>query len=182
VAALSCRSIHLKTNEQRRRSFLVWSTVEFELIFGMDAQSVLTLLCGVAGCSGESHFAGVPGTSTNQPPTTYGSMGSSVSGLTHETKVKDCEMTIQRAAARWKEMGQTAAPPDFITLAKRLIAARRKAMRARLAKLREPLTIELSAHEIENAEARLAALEDRGVAGILREFALPESFAPPLGA
>lgn len=105
------------------------------------------------------------------------------SGLTHETKVQDCEMIIQRAVEKWKQDGRrTAAPHHFITLAERLIAARRKAMRARLAKLREPLTIELSQHEIENAEARLAALEDRGVSAIFREFGVPEDFVPSLAA
>lgn len=159
------------------------STAEFEPFFAMEAQSTMTLFCGVAGCSVKELSLGVRDINQPPPPHTMAQWAHQFSGLTHETKVIDCEMTLRRAVERLKQDDHPASPPpDFTNLAERLIAARRKAMRARLAKLREPLTIELSAHEIENAEARLAALESRGVPGILREFAVPESFAPPIGA
>ena len=98
------------------------------------------------------------------------------SGHTHDTKVLDIEKSLQQAIAAY----QTAAAAErdqkskaVHHLAERLLAARLKALRARVARLREPDQKGYANELKQKLDHHAQKLESGGVAGILQEFRVP---------
>ncbi|MFN0127326.1 MAG: hypothetical protein ACKV19_11640 [Verrucomicrobiales bacterium] len=94
------------------------------------------------------------------------------SGLSHESKVADCEAILREAVERCRESQDSDGWPDFAALAGRVLRARRKAWGAALSRLEEPRTGAVPQERIDRLRGRIAELEAGGVAGILREFAV----------
>ena len=95
------------------------------------------------------------------------------SGLTHAAKVKDIEASLRQAVVSF----DAAAEPDRKSkasavhhLAERLLAARLKALRARLDALEVPIESRASGNQLAGLKAREHELQAHGVDGILREF------------
>lgn len=95
------------------------------------------------------------------------------SGLTHETKVQDIEESLRLAVAAFDVASDSQRPAKAKAihhLAERLLAARSKALRARLPALREPGAKRTTSDQAAQLQARDHELHAQGVAGILREF------------
>jgi hypothetical protein len=97
------------------------------------------------------------------------------SGHTHDTKVLDVEESLRLAVAA--HSAATEAERDHKSkavhhLAERLLAARLKAVRARIARLSEPDQRRKpeTADHLERLRKHEAEVEAQGVDGILREF------------
>lgn len=99
------------------------------------------------------------------------------SGLTHETKVQDIEASLRQAVVAYR--GASVAERDSKAkavrhLSKRLLAARLKALRARLSGLREPGKRRVREVQLMQLQTREHELLAEGVAGILKEFSFYE--------
>jgi len=99
------------------------------------------------------------------------------SGFTHETKVQDTEISLREAVATFKalpeaERAERAGKMKAVRhLAERLLAVRRKALRARISALTEPGTKErLDSKQASHLRAREQELQAQGIDEILREF------------
>lgn len=99
------------------------------------------------------------------------------SGLTHDTKVADCEATLRRAVERYRLSDRRLDPPDFPALAARVLRVRRKALGAALSDS-EPGKGALTNQRTEHLRLRIEQLDSGGVDAILREFSVPEDFHP----
>jgi hypothetical protein len=96
-------------------------------------------------------------------------------GLTHDSKVADIEASLHVAVASFVK----AEPSDknrkagaVRNLAKRLLTARLKQLRARISKLSEP-GHRNSPEAVSELRLRLQQLEEQGPNGILKEFHFP---------
>ena len=95
------------------------------------------------------------------------------SGLTHETKVQDLENSLRvainscKATTEAPQRGQLGAIQH---LSKRLLAARLKALRARISALTEPGGKRRNEEEVSRLRAREQELQSQGIDGILKEF------------
>ncbi|NBV24904.1 MAG: hypothetical protein EBS05_23665 [Proteobacteria bacterium] len=100
------------------------------------------------------------------------------SGLTHETKVQDLELSLRQAI---KTIGALPAParPEKLKalrhLAGRLLAARLKAVRARVAALTEPGRLDPNGRKASQLQARAAELQAMGPEDVLKEFGFDET-------
>jgi len=97
--------------------------------------------------------------------------------LTHETKVQDIEASLQQAVAAFDAATEAEREPKAKAvhhLSDRLLAARMKALRARLSALREPGLKRASDSQVKQLRTREQELHAQGVAGILREFGFHE--------
>ena len=95
------------------------------------------------------------------------------SGLTHDTKVKDAEVSLRKAVeslSRLSTTDRSGKMKHIRSLAERLLAARLKAMRARLSSLTEPGSTNLDAEQTSSLRARKEGVEAHGVEAILKEF------------
>ena len=95
------------------------------------------------------------------------------SGHTHGTKVLDVEESLQQAITAHSMAAE--AERDHKSkavhhLAERLLAARLKALRARIARLREPDYKGDASELIQKLDRHAQELESEGVTGILQEF------------
>ena len=95
------------------------------------------------------------------------------SGFTHETKVQDIEKSLRQAIQTFK----TASEPERTVklkaarqLSERLLAARRKALRARISALTQPGSKSLVEEQALHLRTREQELQAQGVDEILREF------------
>lgn len=97
------------------------------------------------------------------------------SGHTHETKVQDIEDSLRlaiqtcRAASEAERTGKLKA---IRHLAERLLAARLKALRARISALTEPGSKSLDDTKAAHLRSREQELQTQGVEDILREFGI----------
>lgn len=92
------------------------------------------------------------------------------SGLTHETKVQDIEALLRQAVAAFDatpEPARESKAKAVHHLSDRLLAARLKALRARLSALHEPGPKQAAASQLQTREQELRA---QGVTGIFKEF------------
>ena len=95
-------------------------------------------------------------------------------GHTHATKVADREEMLRAAIARCSTAGsEEATPPNLVPLARRVIEARLKCMRAQLSDLREPRPGALPQKQIDRLEQQIRELESGDIAAILMEFRCP---------
>jgi len=96
------------------------------------------------------------------------------SGFTHETKVQDSEISLREAVATLKALPEAERAGKMKAvrhLAERLLAVRRKALRARTSALTEPGTKEsLDSKQASHLRAREQELQAQGIDEILREF------------
>ncbi|MGI8603669.1 MAG: hypothetical protein ACR2OZ_11815 [Verrucomicrobiales bacterium] len=90
------------------------------------------------------------------------------SGLTHESKVQDIEASLRQAVAAFDAAPE--AERDSKSKAVHHLAARSKAMHARLSALREPGRKSASSSHLTQLLTRERELQAQGVTGILREF------------
>lgn len=100
------------------------------------------------------------------------------SGLTHETKVQDLETSLRKtvaACATAPEAERESRGKAVEHLAGRLLAARLKAIRARLSALREPGQKRASEDQLKQLQTCEQELLAQGVAGILKEFHFHEA-------
>ena len=97
------------------------------------------------------------------------------SGLTHNTKVADCEATLRKAVERYRLSDSRLNPPDFLALAARVLRARRKALGAALSDA-EPGAGAPTNQRTERLRVRIEELDSGGVDSILREFSVPSDF------
>jgi len=97
------------------------------------------------------------------------------SGLTHDTKVQDTEISLRQAVEPFRALpeAERAGKMKVIRkLAERLLAVRLKALRARIAVLTEPGSKRLDDKQASHLRAREQELEAHGVDEILREFGI----------
>ena len=98
------------------------------------------------------------------------------SGHTHDTKVLDVEESLQQAITAYSaaaEAERDRKSKAVHHLAERLLAARLKALRARIARFREPDY--KGDTNIRKLERHAEELQSEGVTGILREFGFHET-------
>jgi hypothetical protein len=89
------------------------------------------------------------------------------SGRTHESRVKDAEVTLRRAIDSDHE------PKNVLSLAENLLAVRIRQRKACISRMRESTTADSpaeNAQAIVSMERALREIEGGGVAAILREF------------
>jgi hypothetical protein len=99
------------------------------------------------------------------------------SGFTHETKVQDIERSLRQAIQSFKaasEPGRAGKLKAVRQLSERLLAARRKALRARISALTEPGSKSLVGEQALHLRTREQELQAQGVDEILREFGIYE--------
>jgi hypothetical protein len=99
------------------------------------------------------------------------------SGFTHETKVQDIEISLRQAVTIFRALPEAERPEKLETirhLSERLLAARSKALRARISALTEPGTKSLDDKQASHLRTREQELEAQGVDQILREFGVYE--------
>src|SRR5438105_4805358 len=95
------------------------------------------------------------------------------SGLTHDTKVQDVEASLRHAITAYSaaaEADRDRKSKAVLHLAKRLLAARSKALRARISQFSEPGPKRASEEHVQSLRTRKRELDAQGVNGILREF------------
>jgi len=96
-------------------------------------------------------------------------------GHTHETKVKDIEDSLRLAIQTYRITAEAECAGKLKAirhLAERLLAARLKALRARLSELTEPSSKSLDHTKAAHLRTREQELQAQGVDDILREFEL----------
>jgi hypothetical protein len=96
------------------------------------------------------------------------------SGLTHETRVQDLEVSLQQAIDTYKRSSEVERDTRLKTLrdiAERLRASRLKALKARLSKSTEPGRTR-SDKQAAHLRTRVAQLEAQDVEELLTEFGL----------
>lgn len=94
-------------------------------------------------------------------------------GLTHETKVQDVEVSLRNAIETLNGLPETERPvkmKSIQSLAERLLASRLKALRARKSALTEPWSNRLEAEQASYISKRIQTVEAEGIEGILNEF------------
>jgi len=95
-------------------------------------------------------------------------------GSTHTSKVADREAVLRAYIARCsKKPTEKDFLPDLESLTHRVMEARHRSVKARLAALREPSTTSLPQSRIEGLERQMEELESGGILAILREFHCP---------
>ena len=110
------------------------------------------------------------------------------SGKTHRTAVSDAHDLMQHAVAAFISASPEDKPKKakaVRTLAKRLLAARVRFLKARLSSATDPALDEVlseRAHEIAKLEQALSTLISGGVPDILSEFSAQEASQTPKGS
>jgi hypothetical protein len=100
-------------------------------------------------------------------------------GLTHDTKVKDVEASLRLAVTSFataEESEKERKAEAVRNLAKRLLNARLKALRARISALSEPGRH--AANKVSDLRLRVEELEEQGITGVLNEFHSPTESGP----
>jgi hypothetical protein len=95
------------------------------------------------------------------------------SGFTHETKVQDIEHSLRQAIKTFEttpEAERSTKLKAIRNLSERLLAARLKALRARISALTEPGSKRLDDRKAAHLRTREQELLDQGADEILREF------------
>jgi hypothetical protein len=99
------------------------------------------------------------------------------SGFTHETKVQDIEKSLRQAIRTFKAASEPERSGKLTSLrhlSERLLAARRKALHARISALTEPGSKSLVGKQALHLRIREQELQAQGVDEILREFGVYE--------
>jgi hypothetical protein len=94
-------------------------------------------------------------------------------GLTHETKVQDIEQSLRQAIKTFEaasEAERTGKLKAIQHLSERLLAARLKALRARISALIQPGSERLDERQTAHLQARKQELEAQSADDILKEF------------
>jgi len=100
------------------------------------------------------------------------------SGLTHQTKVEDLEDSMRKAVAALKAASESDAGAKWNSvhhLADRLLAARLKALGARISELREPRARPADEQIWRRLQAERERIRQAGVNGVLTEFGCERS-------
>ncbi len=100
------------------------------------------------------------------------------SGLTHETKVEDVELSLRQAVTAFDAALGAERESKARTvrrLAGRLLNVRLKAVRAKLSEISEPGRNAADGRQIAHMQAQEQQLGTEGVAAILREFNFHET-------
>ncbi|MDR3402840.1 MAG: hypothetical protein P4L99_10120 [Chthoniobacter sp.] len=98
--------------------------------------------------------------------------------MTHETKVQDIEASLRQTVTAFDaapEAERGAKSKAVHHLSERLLAARLKAVRARLSALRAPGKKRSDGSQLAQLQTREQELQAQGLVGILREFNFHES-------
>ena len=92
-------------------------------------------------------------------------------GRTHATKVADREAMLREAISQCLAAdSDTDTPQKVSSLARKVVDARLKSMRAQLSDLREPKSGAMPLQQIERMERRIRELESGGISATLQEF------------
>ena len=97
------------------------------------------------------------------------------SGFTHETKVQDIEDSLRQAITTFKALPETERNGKLKAirhLSEKLLAARLKALRARLSDMMEPGNKNLDDTKVGHLRTRVQELEAQDVNDVLREFGM----------
>ena len=98
------------------------------------------------------------------------------SGMTHETKVRDIEESLRQAIdalTKASEADRDKKAKAVRHLSERLLAARLKALRARISVLTEAKNKRASGTQVMRLRMREQELDAQGISGIFREFRVP---------
>jgi len=99
------------------------------------------------------------------------------SGRTHESKIKDIEETLLTAIESLKSADETnidTKRKTVIKLCERLMSARHKALKARISKISETLSLKGDSKNIQNLIEREKKSKENGIAGIFAEYKIQD--------
>jgi len=98
-------------------------------------------------------------------------------GRTHESKVKELERTLEKAIEALKEASSdnfNAKRKSVLKVSARLLAARHKAIKARISKISETRSLENDSSKTRNLIQREKEINTNGVEMILKEYEIQD--------